>query len=144
MHEPNDHTATGDWQRGTQLGGKVAEDLTKLTVETFFLILKNRKDKLKVSLDTPKDAVRNVKEAQKMGAPEGFQRELVNAHSYAKQIAKDNPDMLTANQDRIIDRAAKDNLIESQKQSPQLAETFKQTQKQQQEQKQRQVQKPSF
>lgn len=133
-----DSAAANDAHQVGKTAEKVVETTVKLTIEAFFLYLQSRKDKLKVSFRSTKDSVFNVKEAMKLGGDDKFLRKVVNAHSSTQNIARNNPDKLKLHQDRVIDRAKTERLIEGQANTPEFAQELAQQQKQEQKQSQSQ------
>lgn len=116
--------------------GKIAEeavkDSVKLTIEAVFLALRAKKDRINVSMSTPQDAVRNVKEAMKMGAGPKILKQVVNAHGPAQRLAQTNPQGLENHQNTVIKQAETEYRREQQGLSPQQEQKQEQAQEQSQ------------
>jgi hypothetical protein len=127
-----DHSASQDAYKVGHIAEESVKDTVKLGIEIMFALLRSRQDRVVVNMSTVEDSVNNVKEAIDQGVGEDQLRHLINAHTSAQTIARDNPDMLGQHQDQVIDRARNQLLME------QHQFGFSQTQSQQQDLKQEQ------
>ncbi|NJM66937.1 MAG: hypothetical protein HC851_15345 [Acaryochloris sp. RU_4_1] len=121
-----DRSASQDAYKVGHIAEESIKDTAKIGIEIMLALWRRRQDQVVVNMNTVEDSVNNVKEALGQGVNEDQLRHIVNAHTSAQTIARDNPDKLGQHQDQVIDRARTQLLMEqnqigfSQKQSQQL------------------------
>lgn len=131
-----DHSVNQDTHKVGHIVEETVEDSLKLLIEGIYFMIQQRQDRLTVSFESMDDTITNIKDAMRLGASDRDIRNLINVHSATQSIAKNYPENLTQYQDRIIDRANKDLLVEQQQSNPSYKQELEQAQKQEQKQSQ--------
>lgn len=117
---------------------ETAEDTLKLLLEAVYYFVTHKQHQVTVRFNSVGDTLTNVKAAMSLGASDKDIRGLINAHGATQSIAQNYPQNLTRYQDRIIERANQDLLVEQQQSNPSYQQELEQSQHQEQKQSQNQ------
>lgn len=140
LHNPEDQTVSQDAYKVGHIVEEIGKDFAKLTTEALMAAIRFDRNRIKVKFNTVEDSINNVQRAMGLGATKEQLRAVVDAHTSAKTIARNNPDRVRHHQDFIIKAAERRSLVQSQQDNP----GFKQQLAQAQQQQQKLSQTPSF